>query len=621
MSDSRKILNSFDRILKVNKNLVNEVAASSTDLFGGKTVKIPKAGEHGSQSGWQSANAWDIPAPIGTPVYAIADGTALTFRDYGRNIIATGGKKLYGQSFTVKSDGNIPDVYYTHLEGSPIQKGSKIECGQFLGYVMDMPGSSYDHVHVGVEKGDISQFLTPDGKLKCGGGTITGEYQGSEPTQSTDDSSDDSISGTTIGGYGTQIKNKGKEDIALFQAAKRLGSMLGLTEATFSAPLDKMPEKIYFPFGEKRKTETHPGVDLSTPSGTPVKSPMDGEVVNVNNNAPKCGGTIDIDYKNGFWSRFCHIKRIDVQKGDIVKQGQVVGLSGGALTDPQRGNSQGPHLHFTLKKDGKLVDPMDYISKTVDGSTIIPTMDSDDDDSNDSITGTTVGGYGRQTKNKSKEDVFLFQAAKRLGQALGLSEGFGKNTKKEYGKILIPGSSNKKIFSPVDGVINNTKFDSSCRNQIMIEFGDSSSFLKYCGVTDRKVKNGQKVSEGQLIGTMSEEDVAEVIFLDSSYQKQNIDTSIVTKKTKEKTSSKQSKGPDRRTYYDPALAGLMLLPKKIFGNVYDKDTGELKVKKWKDWDDSRDVDPWIANAVKKPFQKKTTDKKIQENIKRIKGLL
>ena len=73
------------------------------------------------------------------------------------------------------------------------------------------------------------------------------------------------------------------------------------------------------PFGEKRKYETHPGVDIPVPSGTSIKAPLDGVVktANINHNR-MCGGTIDIDYGNGFWSRFCHCSKIDVKEGDIV---------------------------------------------------------------------------------------------------------------------------------------------------------------------------------------------------------------------------------------------------------------------------------------------------------------
>jgi len=186
--DIKNIIKYFDLILNENKPFIDEASASSTSLFGGTTVKIPAAGAHGGQSGWQSSNAWDIMAPVGTPVYALADGVAETFSDYGKDVVKTQGKKLYGQSFTVKSDNNLPDVYYTHLEGSPIRKGSRIQCGQFLGYIMDFPGSSSDHVHIGVSSGHkIEEFLNSDGTLKCGGGGIIGQAPES-PSSKTSDS-------------------------------------------------------------------------------------------------------------------------------------------------------------------------------------------------------------------------------------------------------------------------------------------------------------------------------------------------------------------------------------------------------------------------------------------------
>jgi len=123
-------------------------------------------------------------------------------------------------------------------------------------------------------------------------------------------------------------------------------------------------------FGQKRSYEIHPGDDIGVPVGTPVLAPMDGEVIFTDTNVNLCGATIDIDYKNGFKSRFCHMSRIDVKKGDIVTQGQVVGLSGGKPGTWGAGNSQGPHLHFTLKLNGKNVDPMLYINKTYEPTQI-----------------------------------------------------------------------------------------------------------------------------------------------------------------------------------------------------------------------------------------------------------
>ena len=169
MSIEKNISRLFEEI-ESSKNSINEILSGSEELFGGAPVRIPRDGAHAGQSGWASGNAWDIAGSIGTPVYALASGVAVTFRDYGDKVIARDGKKLYGQSFTIQSYDGLPDVYYTHLMQSPIRKGSEVSCGEFLGVIADFPGSTYDHVHIGVESGNIRQFLNDDGSLKCTNG-------------------------------------------------------------------------------------------------------------------------------------------------------------------------------------------------------------------------------------------------------------------------------------------------------------------------------------------------------------------------------------------------------------------------------------------------------------------
>jgi murein DD-endopeptidase MepM/ murein hydrolase activator NlpD len=165
------------------KDLV-EASDTSTGLLGGDSVKIPADGAHAGQSGWQSNNAWDIKASIGTPVYAVAGGTVKTYADYGPTPIKKDGKTLFGAGFTVDSDGGLPDVYYTHLKDVTVKQGSNVKCGQLLGYVMDFPGSDYDHLHIGVETGHIRQFLNDDGTLKCGDGNVTSGSISSTDTSS-----------------------------------------------------------------------------------------------------------------------------------------------------------------------------------------------------------------------------------------------------------------------------------------------------------------------------------------------------------------------------------------------------------------------------------------------------
>jgi murein DD-endopeptidase MepM/ murein hydrolase activator NlpD len=214
----KDIMSLYESILE-NRNVL-EAPNASDELLGGSNVVIPSDGAHAGQSGWQSNNAWDIKGNVGTPVYALADGVAVTFNDYGQNVTKTQGKKLYGQSFTVKSNGGLPGVYYTHLKDSPITKGAEIKCGQFLGYIMDFPNSDFDHVHIGVERGNIKQFLNADGTIKCAKGQkIDGGKNSSKIT------TPNSSLSTTSSSY-----EETKPDALISSFAKTVSDFFGLDE-------------------------------------------------------------------------------------------------------------------------------------------------------------------------------------------------------------------------------------------------------------------------------------------------------------------------------------------------------------------------------------------------------
>ena len=134
-----------------------------------------------------------------------------------------------------------------------------------------------------------------------------------------------------------------------------------LSEAALMEPVPI--SSVTSPFGAKRSYETHPGVDLKAGSGTPVKSPAEGVVLKAGQTSGACGGSVTIKHGNDFQSRYCHLKQIDVTTGQKLNQGDQIGLSGGAANDYGRGNSRGAHLHFELKKNGQLVNPMNYIGK------------------------------------------------------------------------------------------------------------------------------------------------------------------------------------------------------------------------------------------------------------------
>jgi murein DD-endopeptidase MepM/ murein hydrolase activator NlpD len=138
------------------------------------------------------------------------------------------------------------------------------------------------------------------------------------------------------------MKNLLQEDIS------NIRRVMGLSEA-LGAPIETL--NVSSEFNKPRKGYKHHGVDLSTPSGTNVVAIDGGTVIDAEIKNDNCGGTLYIEHPNGYKSRFCHLKQINVKKGDKVSKGQVVALSGGAKGEKGAGRSTGPHLHFELYKD------------------------------------------------------------------------------------------------------------------------------------------------------------------------------------------------------------------------------------------------------------------------------
>lgn len=95
---------------------------------------------------------------------------------------------------------------------------------------------------------------------------------------------------------------------------------------------------------------THTGVDYAVVVGTQVKSAITGTVIEVQKNNASFGNFVRIK-NSDIVTTYAHCSTIKVKEGDKVKQGDIIALSGNT------GKTSGPHLHFEVKKDGRLIDP------------------------------------------------------------------------------------------------------------------------------------------------------------------------------------------------------------------------------------------------------------------------
>jgi murein DD-endopeptidase MepM/ murein hydrolase activator NlpD len=99
----------------------------------------------------------------------------------------------------------------------------------------------------------------------------------------------------------------------------------------------------------------HAAVDLAAPLGTTVKAAMDGKVSSVGFNATY-GNYIILSHGNQYQSMYAHLSRLSVKEGERVTQGAKIGEVGST------GYSTGPHLHFAVYKNGRAVNPLDFLN-------------------------------------------------------------------------------------------------------------------------------------------------------------------------------------------------------------------------------------------------------------------
>ena len=98
----------------------------------------------------------------------------------------------------------------------------------------------------------------------------------------------------------------------------------------------------------------HPGIDFSAPAGTPILATGDGVVLRAEYDGAY-GNSIEIAHADRFVSKYAHAKKIHVRQGQVVKRGQIIAEVGST------GRSTGPHLHYEITHNGKIINPMQIL--------------------------------------------------------------------------------------------------------------------------------------------------------------------------------------------------------------------------------------------------------------------
>ncbi|MGE7998310.1 peptidoglycan DD-metalloendopeptidase family protein [Lysinibacillus sp. NPDC093190] len=106
----------------------------------------------------------------------------------------------------------------------------------------------------------------------------------------------------------------------------------------------------------QRWGELHRGIDIARPSNYNILASDNGVVVAAGVSG-SYGNRIVINHNNGYTTLYGHLSSIKVEVGQVVEKGSVIGIMGST------GNSTGTHLHFEVKKNGSLENPLSYVGR------------------------------------------------------------------------------------------------------------------------------------------------------------------------------------------------------------------------------------------------------------------
>ncbi len=157
----------------------------------------------------------------------------------------------------------------------------------------------------------------------------------------------------------SQLDHQSVSYDTLFWMARNKSEMLAHIPAIF--PLKETEIKYvssyfgYRPDPIYKISKFHSGMDFSSTMGTEVYATGDGVVFDVERNNWGYGNMVILDHGYGYKTRYAHLKKSAVRKGQKVKRGQLIGYIGNS------GKTTGVHLHYEVLKNDVQVDPINFL--------------------------------------------------------------------------------------------------------------------------------------------------------------------------------------------------------------------------------------------------------------------
>src|SRR3546814_654133 len=161
--------------------------------------------------------------------------------------------------------------------------------------------------------------------------------------------------------YHPDMRSEEEEDTLRLSLTQRLDRWETLRGVFVSLPLVPPVTKytLTSKFGVRSdpfngRHSRHDGLDMAVPSKQPITAPADREVEFAGRRS-RYGRVVEIDHGYGLMTRYAHLAKVTVRRGEQVKIGRTIGLLGSS------GRSSGPHVHYEIRYHDKAINPAKFL--------------------------------------------------------------------------------------------------------------------------------------------------------------------------------------------------------------------------------------------------------------------